>query len=116
MASEQRIEKIGHFYRKYGMETLLIGRFIPFGVRNGLFLTAGLGKMNFLKFALTDLAACTISTVTYFYLYYHYGKAVIAYIQQSNKIIFALAVLFIAAVFIRKKWFNRVKSEKSNDR
>ena len=66
MVSRDKIKIIHNYYDKYGIITLLVGRFIPFGVRNALFLTAGLGKMNFLKFALIDLTACSITVSLYF--------------------------------------------------
>ncbi|MDI1230662.1 MAG: DedA family protein [Methylobacter sp.] len=97
--SAQRIGKIHLFYEKHGLITILVGRFIPFGVRNGLFLTAGLGRMNFLKFALADLTACTITTISYFSLYYHYGNSVIDYIKTGNKIVFAVAVTLTAIIY-----------------
>ena len=56
MAPPERIDKISAYYDKYGVMTLILGRFIPFGVRNALFLTAGLGKMNFTKFALSAIS------------------------------------------------------------
>ncbi|MDO9424580.1 MAG: DedA family protein [Methylobacter sp.] len=99
MVSAKRIEKIHLFYEKYGLITILVGRFIPFGVRNGLFLTAGLGRMNFLKFALADLTACTITTISYFSLYYHYGNNVIDYIKTGNKIAFAVAATLTAIIY-----------------
>lgn len=94
----QRIEKIHQYYEKYGVATLIFGRFIPFGVRNGLFLCAGLGKMNFIKFALSDWLACTISTITFFSLYYHYGSVVVSSIMQANIVLFIVALL--GAVYI----------------
>ena len=103
MVPQQRIDKIHGFYGKYGIATLLIGRFIPFGVRNGLFLTAGLGKMEPIKFAISDLVACTISTVCFFTLYYHFGEAVIDTVKEGNKIIFSIAAIAIAVYFVRKK-------------
>ena len=84
-------------------EATIFGRFIPFGVRNGLFLTAGIGKMNSLKFALSDLLAATISCTTYFYLYYHFGDAVVSVIKQSNYIIFAIAISAAVYFFYKKK-------------
>lgn len=99
IVSTQRVKKIHLFYEKYGLITILVGRFIPFGVRNGLFLTAGLGRMNFLKFALADLTACTITTISYFSLYYHYGNSVIDSIKTGNKIVFAVAVMLTAIIY-----------------
>ena len=95
--------KISNFYEKYGVWTLIVGRFIPFGVRNGLFLTAGLGKMNPLKFVLSDLLACTISCITFFSLYYKFGKQMIEYVRQGNLIIFFLAATTIVFLVIKKK-------------
>ena len=103
MVPPERIEKIHSFYDKYGIVTLLVGRFIPFGVRNGLFLTAGLGKMNFLKFSLSDLLACTISTVFFFTLYYHYGNTVIEYVKEANVLVFSIAAIVLGIYFIRKR-------------
>ncbi len=101
MVAPETVDKIHIFYEKYGIITLILGRFIPFGVRNGLFLTAGLGKMSFLKFSLSDLLACTISTITFFTLYYHYGNAVIESIKEANSVVFAVA-LIVVGIFIYK--------------
>ena len=103
MVSAERIAKISAYYQKYGVITLILGRFIPFGVRNALFLTAGLGKMNFIKFALSDLLACTISTISFFMLYYHYGDSVISYIKQGNIVIFALLFIVLGVIWYRNK-------------
>ena len=103
MVSPERITKISAYYEKYGVVTLILGRFIPFGVRNALFLTAGLGKMNFIKFALSDLLACTISSISFFSLYYHYGESIIVYIKQGNIVFFSLALVLIGVFWYRKK-------------
>jgi membrane protein DedA with SNARE-associated domain len=103
MLPPSRRHKIHSFYERYGVITLIIGRFIPFGVRNGLFLTAGLGKMHPIKFSLSDLLACTISSVFYFALYYHYGAAVIEYVKKGNIFIFSFATILLLIVIIVKK-------------
>ena len=104
IVTPERREKIHAYYEKYGVITLILGRFIPFGVRNGLFLTAGLGQMNFLKFLLADLLACTISTITFFTLYYNFGKAVVSYVMEANVVIFGLAAVLVGGyVLFRRK-------------
>ena len=103
MVSPERITKISAYYENYGVTTLILGRFIPFGVRNALFLTAGLGKMNFIKFSLSDLLACTISTACFFTLYFYYGETVIDYIKQGNMVVFSLAFIVIGVLWYRKK-------------
>lgn len=103
MVSKDRVDKIHAFYEKYGIVTLIFGRFIPFGVRNGLFLTAGLGKMNFLKFSLSDLLACTISTIVFFNLYLKFGETVIDYVKKGNIVLFSVALISILIFWIIKK-------------
>ena len=103
MVSKDKVEKMSSFYSKYGALTLVFGRFIPFGVRNGLFLTAGLGKMNFLRFALSDLLAATISCTTFFTLYYKYGKSVIEIVKRGNMIIFSIALVALCIFLLNKK-------------
>ena len=103
MITQEKIDQMSAFYEKYGIWTLIFGRFIPFGVRNALFLTAGLGKMNAWKFALSDLLACVISCTSFFWLYKTYGETVIVYVKKGNIVIFSVAVLVGLGVFIKKK-------------
>jgi membrane-associated protein len=104
----KRIDQIHSYYAKYGFLTLLIGRFIPFGVRNCLFLTAGLGKMHFGRFILSDGIACIISNSTLFYLAYTVGKNyhyLLSVIKTLNIFLFGAFVVAIIAFF----WYKRKK-------
>lgn len=103
MVTPEKIDKVSGFYAKNGFLTLLIGRFIPFGVRNALFITAGFTKMNFLKFALYDLIAATISVVLFFNLYYKYGETVIEYVKKGNVVLFSLFLIGGIIYFFQKK-------------
>jgi len=103
MISPEKLEKINFFFKKYGVWTLIFGRFVPFGFRNGLFLSAGLGKMNAVKFALSDLLACTISCVTFFTIYYKYGETAIEYVKKSNYVIGGIAAVVIIALLLKKR-------------
>ncbi|HFD13152.1 MAG TPA: DedA family protein [Crenotrichaceae bacterium] len=103
MASPEKIEKVAYYFERYGVLTLIVGRFIPFGVRNAMFLTAGLSKMNFIKFALADWLACSISVMTYFYLYYQYGEAVIDTVKEANIIIFSVAFIGVVGYLIYRR-------------
>ena len=104
MVSKKKIETIHNFYENYGILTLIFGRFIPFGVRNALFITAGLGKMNFFKFALSDLLACTLSCSLFFSLYYYNGLKVLEYVKQGNIIIFSTVFIGLIIFFIAKRY------------
>src|SRR3990167_8358088 len=66
IVDRKKLGQIQVYYEKYGFLTLLIGRFIPFGVRNCLFLTAGMGKMSFRKFIISDGIACITSNTVLF--------------------------------------------------
>lgn len=101
----QQVKKVHSFYERFGLLTLIIGRFIPFGIRNVLTFTAGISKMNVLKFIISDAIACLVSCSTFFLLYYSYGERMINYVKQANIIIFIFAVscVLTAIVFYRRK-------------
>jgi len=101
LVTPEKIEKVSKFYEKYGVMTLIIGRFIPFGLRNALFFTAGFSKMNAWRFALSDLLACTLSSAFFFNLYKYYGDRVIVYVKQGNIVLFVV-LLLVALYFWRK--------------
>lgn len=111
MISEEKLAKINSFYNRFGVATLILGRFIPFGVRNALFLTAGLGKMNAIKFAISDFVACTISCVFFFWLYFTYGESVIDLVKRGNMILFALFAATALGWFVHKKVGERKKKD-----
>jgi membrane protein DedA with SNARE-associated domain len=105
---EPRLEKIHHFYEKYGFLTLLIGRFIPLGVRNCIFMSSGMSRMHFGKFALWDIAACFTWTACSFYAFYTIGQnyqVLWHYVKTFNILIFAAFSVTLIAVF----WYKRRK-------
>jgi membrane-associated protein len=103
MINDQQIAKMNNYYNRYGIWTLVLGRFIPFGVRNLLFLTAGMAKMNAIKFSLSDLVAATISCSLFFYLYFTYGEAVIELVKKGNYVIFAIALIGVIFFLVNRK-------------
>lgn len=108
----KRLEQTQRFYTQYGFWTLFFGRFIPFGVRNCLFFTAGLGKMPFRKFLISDGLACLISNTILFWTTFFLGKnyqPLLRWLKTFNLIIFSLFVVTIIALF----WYN-VHKKKSN--
>jgi len=109
---EKKILRIQNYYKKYGVLTLLVGRFIPFGVRNCLFMTAGLGKMDFIKFLIADGIACLISNSVLFYLTYQLGKnylVLMPYLKNFNIAIFLLFLVTLIAFICYKRIINREK-------
>jgi membrane protein DedA with SNARE-associated domain len=72
--SEKKVQKMKTFYEKYGFWSLLIGRYIPFGVRNCLFMTTGLSRSRFGQFIIRDLAACIIWVTSMWLIFIHLSK------------------------------------------
>ena len=108
LLSPQKIEQIQIFYKRYGIPCLFFGRFIPFGVRNALFFTAGLSRMNAFKFAITDFFACFLNSLLYFSLYYQIGKSVLKSMDTAKIILLGLAMAMILVFIIKKRLFPKV--------
>ena len=103
MFSPERILQISGFYRRFGMFTLIIGRFVPFGVRNGLLLAAGLGKMPLARLLLADLIAVGASTGGYFWLYLNYGDDALRVVQENQWIFVPLALGIVLFALMRRR-------------
>jgi membrane protein DedA with SNARE-associated domain len=105
---QKKIDQVHQYYAKYGFLTLLVGRFIPFGVRNGLFLTAGLGKMPFGKFILSDGIACLCSNTILFTLAYMIGKNYAILLSALKTFNIFLFIAFVVSI-IGFIWYKRRK-------
>ena len=106
---ESVINNIKKHYSGHGNKTLFIGRFIPFGVRNILFFTAGLVKINFKKFIIVDICALTVTSLIWYNLGYAAGGNYEEIIPLLNNFRFAIiAAAFTLAGFII---FKRVSSK-----
>lgn len=101
-----KIQKMHSFYDKHGFWTLLVGRFIPFGVRNCLFMSSGVSRVHFGKFILRDAVACLIWCCLSFYLFYSIGQNYAVIYKHFMWIwlgLIVLASLVISLVIWRKK-------------
>lgn len=108
-AAPEKIDKIKAYYKKYGIMTLLVGRFIPFGVRNCLFLTAGLGRMPFVKFMICDGIACILSNTFLFVLSFYCGKSCSSWVKLINVGIFSLFIIAVIGII----WYKKGKTVRS---
>ena len=64
--TESRLEKAELFYKRRGFYALLIGRWIPFGIRNCMFFSVGMSRVPFISFAIKDFFACLIWSSLFF--------------------------------------------------
>ncbi len=83
----------------YGFRTFLVVRFIPFGVRNTLWLCSGFVKLPFKNFAFYDSLAALISCSTLYYLVLFLGaKASLTYKIVGICLFVALLVFFACMI------------------
>jgi membrane-associated protein len=103
---EQKLEKTKGFFSRFGGKTLFFGRFVPFGVRNVIFMSCGLIRMPYPRFMLIDLSALVFTSSILFFLGYSFGnnyEVILTYINRYKIIIFILFVLLVLFLVIRKK-------------
>lgn len=103
LMSKDKLHRMANFYNKYGLGVIVVGRFIPFGVRNLMFITAGLGKANFFKFLIADLTAVFVTVTSYFLLFYHFGEAMLDFLKRMNVFIFLIFIISISIYLLIKK-------------
>jgi membrane-associated protein len=107
-----RLDKARSFYEKHGLTTLMIGRFIPFGFRNCLFMSTGLTKASFSKFILRDALACFVWAATLFSLFYAVGQnreVLYTYFKAFNFLIFSIFGATAIGIF----WYKRRSTKKA---
>ncbi len=108
-----RVQRIHRFYQKRGWLTMIVGRFIPFGIRNGIFMTAGISKVPFSRFILQDGVACllwtTLSFTTYYYLGLNY-ETLSHHVKTVNLAIFFAFGVTVIAFF----WYKKYKNSRYN--
>lgn len=109
MLPEARLQRWKLFYEKYGFWTLVFGRFIPFGVRNILFVSTGMSRMSFPQFALRDSIAAALWATSLFSLIYFLGTSMET-IQEHFGIVRNCLLIVLAIAGIAFFWYKRKKS------
>ena len=101
---------MNYYYGQYGSLTLFFGRFIPFGVRNAIFISAGMGNMRPRHFLLADFFAAIISITIYFTLSFKIGES-FKMIFPKIKIIVLIAFIALT-IIILIVFFIKIKTQK----
>lgn len=103
----RRIQKISTQLEKHGFLTYVVTRFIPFGVRNTLFMTSGMLHVAFPKFMLFDGIAAVISSSTLYWLVFFLGESAAANYKLIGIILFCVLIcalsFFIIRYYLKKK-------------
>lgn len=110
---ENRLAKINKFYGKWGLLALILGRFIPFGMRNTLFISSGVSGSSFRKFIVRDAIASFIWSSTIFTIAIKYSAQ-----KESLAEILLTVTLFVVGLFavtgIVLFWY-KSKSKKADE-
>lgn len=106
-----RMNVLQHYYAKFGVLTFIVGRFIPGGIRNALFMSSGLMKMPFHLFILRDGIACLLSSSILFYIGYRFGEnwdVILFYFHRymDGLLVFLLSVGVIGCLYL---WYAKHK-------
>lgn len=113
LLSPTRMKKIKDFYKKKGPFALILGRFIPFGVRNALYMSCGISRVPFFKFVIWEGLACALWSSICFTAYYSLGKNIetlYSNVKMINVFIFiAFSVTVIGTLWYKKR--KKVKEE-----
>lgn len=110
---ERKINTMKDYFRAYGGKTLFLGRFIPFGVRNIIFMTCGLIKLPLSRFMIIDLCAVICTSTILFTLGYSFGNNYELIFPYLNKYKFIIAILLAAILLIaiiKKKYTDKRNS------
>jgi phosphatidylserine decarboxylase precursor-related protein len=99
--SPKNLQRIDRYLGRHGLLTYIVCRFIPFGVRNVLFMASGFLGLKIRRFALYDIIAATISVNTLFFLTYYFGEGVKNPIKIAGIILFVLLLLTFLALTAR---------------
>ncbi|TFH41302.1 MAG: DedA family protein [Chrysiogenales bacterium] len=97
---EKRIQIARDYFDRYGGKTIFIGRFIPFGVRNAIFMTCGIIGMKPLKFMAIDFLALLFTSTILFSLGYTFGNNYEALFPYIHKYKFIIIILVFSILFI----------------
>ncbi len=109
--SSERRHVVERFFHRYGFLTLFIGRLIPFGVRNSVFMAAGASKMHFGRFILGDGLSCLLFSSVVFFLAFRAGEnydTLYHFIISTGYVAASVMVVSIVAWFV---WARLMREE-----
>jgi membrane-associated protein len=103
LMNEDKVLRMETYFERYGGKTLFFGRFIPFGVRNIIFMTAGFSKISFPKFLIIDIFPLSITSSILFYLGISLGenfRDIIPYMNRYKLVIGVLGGALLCAFIV----------------
>lgn len=99
--SQKVIFLIQKYLHNHGVLTFIFCRFIPFGVRNTLFMSSGFTGMSYRLFTIYDLIAVSINTSVLYFLIYFLGISIERPFKIIGVVLFAIFVFTLAIILYR---------------
>jgi membrane protein DedA with SNARE-associated domain len=113
--TRDKLNRMHAYLDRYGIFTFIVCRFIPFGVRNTLFMGSGITNFNYKLFLIYDSIAAAISTGTLFYLFYRLGASIEKPFKFVGVVLFVLLIVIgsivIARLYVKWKKGHFMKKE-----
>jgi membrane protein DedA with SNARE-associated domain len=104
MVTPEREQWTESLLKKHGVKVILLTRFMV-GLRLPIYLSAGLLKVPYLRFLITD-TICALFVVTLFFgLTYFYGGPILAWLKDAERglTVAVVATVCVAAIY----WYRR---------
>lgn len=92
-----RVERVRRFYRRFGMATVAIIRFIP-GLRSTTILIAGSSGLSFRKFLAADGLAAMVTAPLMVWLGFRFGAAALRDVTQVGRALLGAAIAALVAL------------------
>jgi membrane protein DedA with SNARE-associated domain len=112
MLNSKKFLIIQKYLNKHGLLTFIVCRFIPFGIRNLLFMSCGFSRMNYKYFSVFDIIAATINTSVLYFGIYFLGLEFEKPFKALGIVMFAILILATLVIFIRLFFFWKEKKQK----
>ncbi len=93
----EKMQKLNTYYEKFGIWTFIVGRFIPGGIRNALFMSSGLVKMPFHTFMIRDSISCLLSSSVLFVIGYSFAQNLELLLSYAKTYHLVLLLLIVVA-------------------
>ena len=106
----EREAKFEEMINRHGLKVLFLARFM-IGVRSPVYLSAGILRVSFRKFLLTDLLCATVVVSLFFGLSYAFGEQIVSSLRNAEiwLTVTVLVVLGVGAVYIFWRRRNRLR-------
>lgn len=104
VVTPSKIHKLQGYYERFGVFAFIIGRFIPCGFRNALFITSGMGRMPFPLFVFRDFVGALIASATLYTIGYHSATFADELFIFFHRYEFFALICAVSLIFLFSAW------------